>query len=120
MRSNLIQLGRTIRAKRTDAKMTLQQVAEKAGISTGLVSKIENFRTVPSLPILLKLAAALDVTMADLVKDVSTDEEYVPFLVICGARGQPRLQLRIVVQQRGQRDFVIPVVHSHHRSRRQT
>jgi len=82
MRSNLVQLGRTIRAKRTALGMTLQDVAEKADITRGLVSKIENFRTVPSLPILLRLAAALDVTMADLVKGIHTGDPYSPYILI--------------------------------------
>ena len=88
MRNNLIQLGRTIRAKRKALGMTLQQVADDAGITCGLVSKIENFRTVPSLPILLKLAAALEVTMADLVKDVQTDKDYSPYLLVTRADRQ--------------------------------
>jgi len=43
--------------------MKLQEVAGSAGISKGLLSRIENGRTVPSLPVLLALIQALKVPM---------------------------------------------------------
>lgn len=44
-------------------QMKLQEVAGSAGISKGLLSRIENGRTVPSLPVLLSLIQALKVPM---------------------------------------------------------
>ena len=50
-------------------------------ITAGLLSKIENFRAVPSLPVLLNISKALDVNMASLVEDVVNNRK-APFLLV--------------------------------------
>ncbi|TAE60530.1 MAG: XRE family transcriptional regulator [Bacteroidetes bacterium] len=57
----LLQIGRKIRSVRQAAGVTIQEVADKANVSKGLISKIENGRTVPSLPVLLAIIQALEV-----------------------------------------------------------
>ena len=64
--------------------MTLQDVANKSDVSAGLLSKIENFRTVPSLPVLLSIAKSLEVDMSELVKDVTTDGSTSDHIIIRG------------------------------------
>ncbi len=59
----IIRIGRKIRETRLRQQMKLQEVAGSAGISKGLLSRIENGRTVPSLPVLLSLIQALKVPM---------------------------------------------------------
>ncbi|MDR6238024.1 quercetin dioxygenase-like cupin family protein [Aureibacter tunicatorum] len=54
--------------------MSLQEVAEKSQVTAGLLSKIENFKTVPSLPVLFQISMALDVKMMDLVRDVNPSD----------------------------------------------
>lgn len=56
----LTQIGRKIRNIRRASAHTIQEVANKASVSKGLISKIENGRTVPSLPVLLDIIQALD------------------------------------------------------------
>ncbi len=75
MRNNLVTLGQTIKTLRKEHGLTLSDIAARAGISAALLSKIENFRTVPSLPVLLKIARVLDASLADLVRNVSTHEQ---------------------------------------------
>jgi len=53
-------LGEKIRSKREKQKITLEQLARKAGVSKGLISQIENSRTVPSLPVLFNIIHSLD------------------------------------------------------------
>ena len=66
MREQLISLGCRIRELRKKHGMTLQTLAEKTNLTAGLLSKIENFRTIPSLPVLLDIARALETDLSDL------------------------------------------------------
>jgi len=56
----ILLLGEKIRSKREKQKITLEQLATKAGVSKGLISQIENSRTVPSLPVLFNIIHSLD------------------------------------------------------------
>lgn len=67
-------VGKTIKRIRKDKKMSLKDVAEKSNVTAGLLSKIENFRTIPSLPVLHNLAQALEVNLMDLVREVNVSE----------------------------------------------
>ncbi len=59
----LLLIGERIRAKRQEKNITLEQLAKKAGVTKGLISQIENNRTVPSLPVLLSIVHSLDEDM---------------------------------------------------------
>lgn len=59
-------LGATIRQLRLDHHLTIAEVAQRAGISRGMLSKIENSQAATSLETLEQLANALGVTMAKL------------------------------------------------------
>ena len=67
---NLIQLAQRIRSVRTDRKLTLEQLAERSGLTKSVLSKFENFRVTPSLGALGNIAAALGVTMSELLDGV--------------------------------------------------
>ncbi|MDW7692913.1 XRE family transcriptional regulator [Flammeovirgaceae bacterium SG7u.111] len=67
-------IGKVIKEIRKQNSMNLQTVATKSEITPSLLSKIENFRTVPSLPVLFNIAKALEVDLTELVKGVSTQE----------------------------------------------
>ncbi|MCB0635368.1 MAG: helix-turn-helix transcriptional regulator [Lewinella sp.] len=56
----LADIGHRLRSLRKEKSKTLTELAELAGVSKSLLSKIENGRTVPSLPVLLSLIQALD------------------------------------------------------------
>lgn len=58
-------LGSTIRELRQRHGLTIAQVAEQAGISRGMLSKIENAQTSTGLDVLHRIAQALGVSMAD-------------------------------------------------------
>ena len=61
----LIGIGSRIKSIRKENKLTISEVANRAGVSNGLISKIENGRTIPSLPVLLELISALGVQISD-------------------------------------------------------
>jgi transcriptional regulator with XRE-family HTH domain len=61
--------GERIRILRTEKSITLPTLAERSGLSKGLLSKLENDQdSNPSLGTLLKVAEALDVTVADILE----------------------------------------------------
>ncbi|MDD3927706.1 MAG: cupin domain-containing protein [bacterium] len=64
---NLVALAQRIGRLRKERRLTLQQVADAAGLTRSMLSKIENFRITPSLPALGSIAAALGVTTAELL-----------------------------------------------------
>ena len=71
-------LARRIRELRTLRAMTLQEVAEIAGFSKGLLSKIETGIVSPPIATLAKLADALDVPIGELF-DAQDQDEAVAF-----------------------------------------
>ncbi|OGV46214.1 MAG: hypothetical protein A2017_12445 [Lentisphaerae bacterium GWF2_44_16] len=71
--SNLILVGIRMREARKTRGMTLDELSLETGLSKGLLSKIENFRSIPSLPVLAQIAHSLSIDMAELVKGIGTD-----------------------------------------------
>ncbi len=73
MREQLTLLGCRLREIRKKRGMTLQELGQKTGVTAGLLSKIENFRTVPSLPALVTIARALGADLGELFAGLSCD-----------------------------------------------
>ncbi len=65
-------IGQRIRAFRRERKLSQEQLAEKVWISTTHMSHIENGSTKLSLPVLVDLAAALDVSVNELLSGQSS------------------------------------------------
>jgi|SRR6056297_929836 len=65
MEDYLIGIGKRIKEIRKKAGKVISDVASGAGVTGGLISRIENGRTIPSLPVLLKIINALDVEVAE-------------------------------------------------------
>ena len=62
-------LGSTVRDLRVQLGLTIADVAERAGISRGMLSKIENAQTATSLDTLEQIANALGVTLSRLFRN---------------------------------------------------
>lgn len=60
-------LGEAVRAKRKETEFSQEKLAEKAGLSTVFISRIERGVESPSVDNLLKIAKALGVRVSDLV-----------------------------------------------------
>ncbi|MEX0606938.1 MAG: XRE family transcriptional regulator [Halofilum sp. (in: g-proteobacteria)] len=73
-------IGLEIRKQRHRANLTVQQLAQQAGLSQGMMSKIENGHTSPSLSTLAGLADALSLPLSALFTPLeeSRDVSYVP------------------------------------------
>jgi transcriptional regulator with XRE-family HTH domain len=63
-------LGDTVRAKRTKSGFSQEKLAEKAGLSTVFISRIERGVESPSMDSMVKIARALGVRVRDLVAEV--------------------------------------------------
>lgn len=61
----LIGIGKRIKEIRKNGNLTISEIAMRAGVTAGLISRIENGRTIPSLPVLLKIISSLDVEVTD-------------------------------------------------------
>ncbi len=64
---DLIKLGETIRRIRKKNGLTINDVAIKAKLSQGLISKVENARSIPSLPVLFNIAQAIKTPLSELL-----------------------------------------------------
>ena len=65
MNDYLIGIGKRIKDIRKKNKKTISTVANAANVSNGLISRIENGRTIPSLPVLLNIINALEIEVSD-------------------------------------------------------
>jgi len=71
MQEDLILLvGNKIKSKRTQRKITLEELATRAGVTKGLISQIENNRTVPSLSVLFNIIHSLEEDVKSFFEDM--------------------------------------------------
>jgi len=70
-------IGTLIRRYRKEKKLTLKAVAEKASISEGFLSQVENDVNSPSVETLMRICSAIDVNAGDLLTQVSKQEKII-------------------------------------------
>ncbi|MGB0774475.1 MAG: cupin domain-containing protein [Akkermansiaceae bacterium] len=70
---NLVELATRVKNGRKSLGLTLDEVSERSGLAKGLLSKVENFRVTPSLPSIIKIAAALDIPLEKLFEGLSLE-----------------------------------------------
>jgi len=74
----LPRVARKIKTLRSNKNLTLADLSKTSHVSKGLLSKIENSRTTPSLPVFLGIVNALGVSLRDFFDgmDLLQDKEY--------------------------------------------
>jgi transcriptional regulator with XRE-family HTH domain len=65
-------LGPRLRERRNELGKTLAALAREADLSTGYLSSIETGASVPSLPVLARIARALEVPLAEILRNSSS------------------------------------------------
>lgn len=85
------QLGATIRRLRLARSLTIQELAERSGVSAGMLSQIERDRANPSLRILSQLRDALGASISALFEEGPPEPAEPPF--VARANRRPRLEL---------------------------
>jgi transcriptional regulator with XRE-family HTH domain len=78
----LVQISQKIKSIRKEKNLTIQEIAERAGVTKGLISQIENSRTLPSLLVLMQIIKALEVDLNFFFNDLSLDGREAPILVL--------------------------------------
>lgn len=71
MEDYLVGIGKKIKEIRKGGNKTISEIALKAAVTGGLISRVENGRTIPSLPVLLKIIGALNVEVAEFFKGMA-------------------------------------------------
>lgn len=70
-------VGKKLKVIRLKNDMTIQELAEKSGVSSNMISRVERGLTIPSVEILMKLAGVFDKSINYFVEEVSTTHEVV-------------------------------------------
>lgn len=86
---SLMVIGQRLHRRRMQLKRTLDEVARAAGLSASLISKIENFRTMPSLPVLVRLSEALETDMAEFVTGLAARQAPGSYILMPRAERMP-------------------------------
>jgi transcriptional regulator with XRE-family HTH domain len=77
----LIQISNRIKERRREKNITVQELANLANVSKGLISQIENSRTIPSLIVLIDIIKSLEIDLNDFFKDIRTKSKLSPILI---------------------------------------
>lgn len=77
----VVQISNKIKSIRKEKNLTLQDIADRAGVTKGLISQIENSRTIPSLLVLIQIIKALEVDLDLFFNDLGAHANAVPILV---------------------------------------
>lgn len=67
----IVQISNKIKSIRKEKSLTLQDIADRAGVTKGLISQIENSRTIPSLLVLIQIIQALEVDLDSFFAELS-------------------------------------------------
>lgn len=63
-------IAQKIRSTRLQKNLTIQELATRTHVSKGLLSKIENSRTIPSLPVFVTLIQSLEISLKEFFNDM--------------------------------------------------
>ncbi len=63
-------IAQKIRSTRLKKNLTIQELADRTKVTKGLLSKIENSRTIPSLPVFVQLIQSLDISLKEFFEDM--------------------------------------------------
>jgi transcriptional regulator with XRE-family HTH domain len=90
-------LAQDIKAKRIDAKMSVTEVARRAGLSRSYLYDIESGRTNPSLKVLTALQTVLGVQIWSLCEEPLSHDEFV--VLQCWREKDYSLLLQMIANQ---------------------
>lgn len=75
--TTLLEISKRIKNYRTQKNYTLQELADLSNVTKGMISQIENGRSIPSLPVLLSIVNSLELDLSDFFKDIVQKEELI-------------------------------------------
>ncbi|MCX2476981.1 XRE family transcriptional regulator [Pedobacter sp. MC2016-05] len=77
----LLKISNKIKEKRREQNITVQELADRADVSKGLISQIENSRTIPSLIVLIDIIKALNIDLNVFFRDFTNSDNQEMVLV---------------------------------------
>jgi transcriptional regulator with XRE-family HTH domain len=78
----ILEISKKIRKYRQEKVLTVQELADRSGVSKGLISQIENGRSIPSLPVLFSIITSLDITVNDFFSDILGQAQPSPVIIV--------------------------------------
>jgi len=85
----ILKISYRLKEIRKGKRITIQELADKAGVSKGLISQIENNRTIPSLPVLMNIVQSLNLDLTEFFKDLSSGGHQEKVFVIRSSEYSP-------------------------------
>lgn len=79
--NTLIDINNRIKEIRREKNITVQELADRVSVSKGLISQIENNRTVPSLLVLVNIIRSLEVDLNQFFKDITSSNTLPPVII---------------------------------------
>src|SRR5882757_7518707 len=70
------QLALRISSERRHRSWSLAELASRSGVSKAMLSKIERQEVSPTAPVLLRIATAFELTLAELLTETREEERY--------------------------------------------
>jgi transcriptional regulator with XRE-family HTH domain len=77
----ILQISNRVKEKRKKNRITLETLAREVGVTKGLLSQIENNRTIPSLSVLLSIIKALQVDLNEFFDKLDGKDENTPVII---------------------------------------
>jgi transcriptional regulator with XRE-family HTH domain len=77
----LIQISNRIKERRREKNITVQELASRVNVSKGLISQVENSRTIPSLIVLIDIIKALEIDLNEFFKDIRSRDNQNPIII---------------------------------------
>jgi transcriptional regulator with XRE-family HTH domain len=70
----IVQIMAKLKDIRKEKNITLQELAESAGVTKGMLSQVENNRTIPSLTVFLSIIKSMQIDINDFFTDFNTPQ----------------------------------------------
>lgn len=119
-------IAENIKAIRLKKNLTIKQLAEKTRVTKGLLSKIENSRTIPSLPVFVQILKSLDISFHEFFQgiDGTQPEKYTVIrrddLIASGPQAQgPFINWNIVEKALPSSTFAVSLLHLNSKTNQQ-
>ena len=71
----IVQITNRLKDIRKEKNITLQELADAAGVTKGMLSQVENNRSIPSLTVFLNIVKSLNVDINDFFTNFNTNQE---------------------------------------------
>lgn len=76
----VLKIAQKLREIRLSKNLTIDRLAKKAHVTKGLLSKVENAKTTPSLPVFIQILESLDISFIDFFEQMTATSDQFYYL----------------------------------------